>query len=582
MNISYYSVMGRESFDSHKENLGKVFKGGNTYKVPPNQRDFEWDKSLLEYFWEDLLNSYTTKDKAYFFGSTIFEYNENNNDVIVYDGQQRLATVNILWAVIRDMLWELKEEEIARTIQNSYISHITEKERYVLNLTLNLRNKDFFHDCIQLLPNDKNRKDFATYESIIGKLSKTNDNIKRCYLFFQEEIKKEFEKKKLTLDKEKVDFLTDISEHLRDHFLIVIVEVRDEEEAYMVYEAINQKRLELSVADLFKNYLIRKTTDKDDKEKIIILWKEIADSLDNEVRTFLKHYWHSKKGVITERRLFRELKKYIEEEKKEPLTLVKELNEESKIYSALKNPGDEFWEDKIKIKELIEEFNSLDVEQPLPLLVMGFKKFNDDNFKELLKDIIAFSIRYNIICNLPPNVLEKEYSQIARKIRNDEIKDAKSAFALLQKYYPDDKEFVKTFVGKTIGKNKIALVLWIKINEHLTEYEKPQRTDLSLEHILPQHPNKEWLTYLKKKGITADEDIEELKYRIGNLTAMDVKMNNEARNKFFTKKRDEHYKDSKMPINEDLKSITDWGEKEIKSREKKYSEIAKEIWKIEI
>ena len=138
MKDGYYSIMGRESFDSHKENLGKVFKGGNIYKIPPNQRDFEWDKSLLEYFWEDLLNSYNRKDITYFFGSTIFEYNDKNNDVIVYDGQQRLATTTILWTVIRDVLWDLKEEEIARTIQGSYISQITEKRHDILNLTLNL------------------------------------------------------------------------------------------------------------------------------------------------------------------------------------------------------------------------------------------------------------------------------------------------------------------------------------------------------------------------------------------------------------------------------------------------------------
>ncbi len=353
----------------------------------------------------------------------------------------------------------------------------------------------------------------------------------------------------------------------------------------MIYEAINQKRLELSVADLFKNYLIRKTKDKLEKEQVIVIWKEIVDSLDNDIRPFLKHYWHSKKGVITERRLFHELKRFVEDKKQknDPFILIKELGEESKIYSALNNPDDDRWD--AGIKELIEEFNTLGVEQPLPILMIAKKNFSDSDFKDLLEAIINFSFRYNIICNKPPNVLERRYSDIARRIRGEYIKDgetkienAKQVLALLKEYYPTDEELEKNFLGKTIEKNKISLYLWSKINKRLQEIEKPNPADLSVEHILPKKPDLEWEQYLVGKGY-AEDDFDDLIYRIGNQTAMDIKMNTQARNKIFTKKRDENYKDSNMPINEMLKSITDWTEKEISQREKDYVGKVKEIWK---
>ena len=80
--------------------------------------------------------------------------------------------------------------------------------------------------------------------------------------------------------------------------------------------------------------------------------------------------------------------------------------------------------------------------------------------------------------------------------------------------------------------------------------------------------------------MVAEEYLEDLINRIGNQTAMDVTMNKQAKNKFFTKKID-NYKDSKMPINEDLKSIKDWTEIEIRQREEKYVASVKKIWRID-
>src|SRR3989344_8498508 len=235
----YYSIMGKDSFDSHKETLGKIFKGGDVYEVPPNQRDYEWSEDLLEYFWDDLINSLNAHEKSYFFGSVIFQKDDGDTASTIYDGQQRLATLTILWAVIRDMLFSFNERETAQTINTSYINQMTEKKKQTPILTLNLRNKDFFSECIQQYP----RKSFEDYEKIKAKkLSKSNNKVKNCFLFFQTIINKEFENRKFKTNQEKIDFITDISEHLKENFVLVIIDVKDEDEAYMVYEAINQKR----------------------------------------------------------------------------------------------------------------------------------------------------------------------------------------------------------------------------------------------------------------------------------------------------------------------------------------------------
>lgn len=392
------------------------------------------------------------------------------------------------------------------------------------------------------------------------------------------------------MDKEKIEFMTDISQHLRDHFSLVIIGITDEEEAYMVFETVNQKRAELSVADLFKNYLIRKTKKAGDRKKVIELWKDIADALDNEIKTFLKHYWHSKREVITERRLFKELKKYVEKEKHNPLELVNELKGEAKIYSALGNPDDDYW-DKKDIKELVREFNILNVKQPLPVLVVGRKKFSNGTFKKLLTLMIKFSFRYNIICNLPPNVLERKYSDIAINIRDGKIKDIKSIINEIEKIekYPNDKLFAEIFIGKILkrGKNKLARYILekIEINKQskmpITKRPEPLKfEDFTLEHILPQSPDDEWKTYFKTKGIS-DEDVEKLIYRVGNLTLLDNPKNSFVKNEFITKKCQKAYNSSLLKINESLHNLKEWNEKDIEKRGAYFLKEAREVWNID-
>lgn len=581
MTSDYYSIMGEGSFDSIRQPLGNVLKV-HICKVPPNQRDFEWEEYLWEDFFDDLINSFDAKDLAYFFGSTIFEY-DKENEVFVYDGQQRLAVTTILWAVIRDLLWELKKFDTASIIQRDFISEKSVKGKETLKLTLNLRSQDFFYRCIQLSPdNTEERKSPDAYEKSHGKLNEPNNLIKKCYTYFKERFEEAFKDRKISTEKEKTDFLTDISEHLKNHFILVIIKVGDEEEAYMVYESVNQKRADLSVADLFKNYLIRQASKKgEDKSKIVDGWKEIADELDDKIKPFLKHNWNSKNIMVTDRRLFKELKKYAEKQKISIVNFLSELREEALVYSSFLNPDEPLWKDS-EITKLLKDFNKLDAKQCLPILLSAYKIFNETEFKSLLNNLINFTFRFSTICNKHNNILERRFNQISIKIRSKEINNAKEALKKLQDLYPSKREFEIAFADKKMKEGKLARYLLSKIDSKKCNYGdiKAEYDVYSLEHILPQNPDKEWKKYFAKKGI-GEEEIQDLKYRIGNLTLLDQPMNKDAKNHFFPKKQKKVYKNSKLWINEDIKKIKEWNEKIIADRQKKLGIIAEDIWKID-
>src|SRR3981081_3127883 len=103
---------------------------------------------------QDLNEAITSDDDEYFLGTLVLIEPPKAVPSIA-DGQQRLATVTILIARIRDRLFQLKREAGARAIDNEYLRNIDmETEESQPRLSLNLEDNDYFKACILSSPMD--------------------------------------------------------------------------------------------------------------------------------------------------------------------------------------------------------------------------------------------------------------------------------------------------------------------------------------------------------------------------------------------------------------------------------------------
>ena len=85
--------------------LGQFFPN-NYFTIPGFQRPYVWDKDEIETLLEDLENAKNLGLQDYFIGNVVFytNFQNNFNTSIILDGQQRLTTILLLFAVIRDRL----------------------------------------------------------------------------------------------------------------------------------------------------------------------------------------------------------------------------------------------------------------------------------------------------------------------------------------------------------------------------------------------------------------------------------------------------------------------------------------------
>lgn len=564
--------MAEDSFKSEYKKIDMLLSSSLRYQVPPYQRDFSWESNdQIVDFWSDL-NESMKRNKDHFFGNILLRKTENEDMFDILDGQQRLVTVTILLAVIRDELYKIGDADRSNIIQQSIAITTDETTlKPIERLKLNLRNKAFFLDFVQLHKSDPQRKSFESSENLMT----TNKLIMDAYNYLQKEIEKELDS--LSTRDEKTKFLTSVSSHLKKRFGLIETRVGSTAEAYRLFMPLNFRGLELSVADLFKSYIIEESP-PEKREDVITIWNEIADLLDEAgLVNFLRHYWASKIDNVGEKDLYDEFVDYIDTQNIDVVTFVKKLREEAEIYSALLNSQSDYWKGKDKrIPELLEEVRTLNIRQCFPLLLSGRKKFDDKNFRKLLETCINFSFRFITIGGLNNKLLESLYSNTAIEVSKDKIKDIDSIVKILKKEYIKDEDFLTLFIRKQIKINKIARYILQKIEDSFSDKEKVYKI-ITLEHVLPDNPDKEWEAYLKAKKLEKDELVD----KIGNMTLLTEKMNSNAQNKFFTKKRDEYYKKSILKINENLKNINEWTDKEIKERQAWLGEIAIKLWKLD-
>lgn len=112
------------------------------YRIPRFQRPYSWTRENIQDFWDDVVKD---APDNYFIGSMV-TFKDGNQRYGVVDGQQRLTTITILLAVLRNHLNTLGFKDLAQGIQNQIErKNINNKPEYILSTETSY---PFFQDHI--------------------------------------------------------------------------------------------------------------------------------------------------------------------------------------------------------------------------------------------------------------------------------------------------------------------------------------------------------------------------------------------------------------------------------------------------
>ncbi len=555
----------------YQDNIENLLREYSTYEVPFFQREYSWKKDEWTDFLEDALKSKENNSK-HFFGFMTFR-KESEDKIFIIEGQQRLTTIIILICLVRDIYFDLNDDDWKKF--EFYIKLddlLSPYEPSSPKLILSDMNKDFFEKYIQTL--DKPEEKISKY-NIENKVSITNAYIFECYKYFYLELNK---KMKALKTEDQKEYLRELIKTILRNFIVVKTEVTDNKAAFNIFQTLNDRGLDLTVTDLLKIYLFDTVGNswQDAKDK----WDDIREALSQQnMNAFLRHFWLSKYSVIKEKDLLLAIEKKVDN-KNEVFKFLNELKDDAEYYDALLNPSRVFWGKRSQeIVTLLEELQILSRQQPLPLLLASCREeqFHTNEFIKLLNICTNYIFRYLTIAERENKELERLFSDIAIDIRKGKIKDTREVKNRLMKEYVDDETFISIFSKKQIKSVKVAKYILVKIENYLSGETEKVNKRITLEHILPKSPNDDWKEYLMENRMEKEEFV----YRIGNMTLLLQKPNKDATNNFFHKKvREIYLKETNLKINEDLQILNSWNRDDIQIRQEKLARIAAKVWNI--
>jgi len=549
--------------DFEIKGMGKLIKE-NKFFVPQYQRPFAWQNQQINELFEDIENN--INEEEYFLG-TIVLAKKDSDKLEIIDGQQRISTIVIFFSALKE---HISDERSSNKIQEDYLSEYEMREgENVPKLELNQQDNNFFREYII------NRKTNCSDKI------ESHRRIKKAF-----DISKEFVFKLLESSNKDLNILYDYRDFINDKLKVVIITVPSDANAFTIFETLNDRGLELAQIDLLKNYLYSKAGDRRLKEAQNS-WMELTSKIEsseneNLVLTYIRHYWIHQHGFIRlkNKELYNDIKKKIKSPT-QVITFINGLKNDVDIYLAILNHNSIFWNDyDKKCREYIETLSYFGLEQYRPLLLSILKKFDKEEATKSLKLVLSWLVRNLITGSLGGGSLEQAYANKSKEIFDGKIKNTKELLSSLKEFIPQDEEFKEKFKIATVSKHKFARYYLATLENYHRGQSNPELLvntnpdSVNLEHILPEKPGDNW-------SIFTEEDVRSYFKRIGNLTLMKTKLNNELKNAPFSNKKEEYQK-SELWITNSLSKYNNWTIENIKNRQKELSEIAVKAWNIEI
>ncbi|MEM7621147.1 MAG: DUF262 domain-containing HNH endonuclease family protein [Pseudomonadota bacterium] len=562
-----------KSFSCHATTVGELLRACDTYMVPTFQRYYAWDIGNFSDFWTDISSTFLETSGEYLLGSVFF----NNNmapDLIIIDGQQRLTTASILLCALRNHLREHNFKEDADALEEKFLINVKDAlQHFTPKLMLNGYDKDFYENYIFKNCSPEDAKLLVKG----GRVPTSNKFLSSCYTFMHRKIEE------LCLEGWDIKKLADAIISSYDNKLVMIrIDVKNHQDAFLLFETLNERGRELSKFDLLKNHLFSIS-----EERLRIVrsnWDIISQNLGFQ-RTvkFIRHHWMSTHGDVREKELFNKIQSAITT----PLdaeTYTSELLEPSGIYGAFFDHDHHVWHkfakgNKHKLHSLLERIKILQAEQ-LFIVMLAVLDVAPEACTKMLELLSVLTLRYNTICGLPAANLTPVYIGAAHYIRQTQTCDPQEIFdKFFTHLYPDDQTFCPAFAKKATKDKALARYLLTEINNKLdgriSMKTQTNTTVTDLEHILPHKYEAHW--ECSQNDFPAGP--EAYVNMIGNMTLLSSKLNQDIGNADFSTKKKAYIEDT-IAITEDVIKEPVWRAEEILKRQENMANQAVKIWHI--
>lgn len=521
--------------------------------MPEYQRPFSWDDDNFDDLIDDVISA--NKDQEYFLGTMVLHQHDEDGQYDIVDGQQRLTSILILFACLRDSVEDAQfktglQEKILQ--QKNVVDGIPERVR------LEVKDRKIFSDVVvtetgTLQEYDENELADPQWRYTVA----VDVFLTRIKSLSQEQIQ---------------ELITFINQKC----VIVFLSTNSFADAFRLFTIVNDRGVQLRRIDIIKALNIAPDVITKDtvRNSIAQKWEDTENELGEDIFEDIFHFVR----LITlkdkpQGDILNEFEKRIFERntisKGEPF-----LN----IIFGYAQKYQSIFEDR----DIIPENEGATHNKYRALIHIMDKEFRASEWRACL---LAFSERFGAnkfyeFCLL----MEKVYlAEWVKGIRKDErfasyssilgqIENAKEPEQVLENIKYDEAAIIEGAKSKDLYLKGFGKYMLLRLELVTSEHDNVRELEAkSVEHVLPQNPD--------TKGYWADNHdltkIDEYVHSIGNLILLSKSKNSSAQNYDFDKKKSKYLASrvTEYPRSIEILTYKEWTKKVIEERTESAAKI---------
>lgn len=536
--------------------------------VPIYQRTYSWTERQCRQLWDDIMRAGSRKDvAAHFVGSIVYIEKSiyqvtSQSPLLVIDGQQRLTTISLLLETLARHIGDKEPVEgfSAKKIRSYYLMNPLEEGDRAYKLLLTETDRNTLLAIVRQM-------ELPTEHSV---------RIAQNFDFFKEQV--------AALG----DDLPALCYGLAKLVIVDIALSRDQDNPQLIFESMNSTGLELTQADLIRNFILMGLEPEHQTRLYEDYWRPMERAFGQEAYgshfdAFMRHYLTLRTDEIPRigdvYEAFKAYARRPEVAEKGVNALVADVHRFARYYCAMAL-GQE--QDKA-LAAAFRDLRELKVDVAWPFLLELYDDYSQGLLpkEDLLRAVrlVESYIFRRAVCAIPTNSLNKTFATFRRALdKNRYLESIEAHFLLLPSYrrFPRDAEFERELKSRDLY-NFRSRSYWLRRLENHGRKEPVPVDEYTIEHILPQNENlsAEWREALGRDWKRVQETCV---HTLGNLTLTGY--NPEYSDRPFPEKRDMSggFRESPLRLNQGLGEVEVWNEAAIQARADQLAKQALEVW----
>ncbi|WP_083230184.1 DUF262 domain-containing protein [Curtobacterium sp. UCD-KPL2560] len=507
----------------------RLLQGSKVFLVPNFQRRYSWRSKEWELLWADLIREHgfahagtDESSNGHFLGSIVLHPATSTASILaqhlVVDGQQRLTTILVLLAAIRDVRRDVEENWDGSEYDVKYLTNPYD---------------DQFPD--RLKPTELDRRAFS--ETVRN--SQPTDGVGQAYVFFRRRIENAVRDEGMNPKA--------LGETLLLRMLLVEINTSIGDSVNNIFNTLNSKGLPLSASDLVRNELLlhigENLGDAAYKEHWIPIEETFFNASTGKVddRQFITFLW-SREVVhdpattrqdlfaFFERRLRKSLAGLAEAERRQfALDEFAQIHSDSQVFEIVRHPADanlDILSMTSPLRGALIKLVAWGSEPSTPLALWLTKsaitgRISEQEAGEAVETLLGYLIR-RALAGVPTNLLNRLLTPLPARLDADEGRSPSSALReiLSQKgyYWPRNSEVEAAIPSQPIlasARRQVRFLL--EEAEEIAQGSSPEMDAAArVTRIMPEELSSSWREDIKASGEEVDEALA-LVNTLGNL-----------------------------------------------------------------